>query len=121
MSRLPGGFTLLEVLVALAVIALALVAVVRTAGMGSAALAHQTDTTYATWVAANVVFDVREAGGSPALGRSEGSMRMGPRDWYWRVDVETTEDPALRRLDVTVFADPQRESPIAVLTGFAGR
>lgn len=114
------GFTLLEVLVALAVVALALVALVRASGLSADALAREREVTLATWVAANVVADSRLEGRLPETGRSEGSMRMGIRDWYWRLEVQATDDPAVRRLEVAVYADPARTRPAASLTGFAG-
>ena len=114
------GFTLLEVLVALAVVALALVALVRATGLSANALARERDVTLATWVASNVVTDVRLAERNPEPGRREGSMRMGTRDWYWRLEVQGTDDPAIRRLEVGVFEDAARTRPVASLTGFAG-
>jgi hypothetical protein len=47
-------------------------------------------------------------------------MRMGTREWYWRAEVQGTDDPAIRRLDVGVFEDSARERPVTSLTGFAG-
>jgi general secretion pathway protein I len=114
------GFTLLEVLVALAVLSLALVALVRATGLAAGALARERDTTLATWVAANVVTDLRLGERFPALGRREGVMRMGTREWYWRAEVQGTDDPAIRRLEVGVFEDPARAQPVTSLTGFAG-
>jgi general secretion pathway protein I len=114
------GFTLLEVLVALAVVALALVALVRATGLSAAALSREREVTLATWVASNVVTDVRLAERIPEPGRREGSMRMGMRDWYWRLEVQGTDDPAIRRLEVGVFEDAARTRPVTSLTGFAG-
>jgi general secretion pathway protein I len=114
------GFTLLEVLVALAVVALALVALVRASGLSADALARERDVTLATWVASNVVTDLRLAERNPGVGRREGSMRMGPREWFWRLEVQGTDDPAIRRLEVAVFEDAARSRPVASLTGFAG-
>jgi general secretion pathway protein I len=114
------GFTLLEVLVALAVLSLALVALVRATGLSASALARERDITLATWVASNVVTDLRITERFPEPGRREGSMRMGTRQWYWRAEVQGTDDPAIRRLEVGVFEDAQRERPVTSLTGFAG-
>jgi general secretion pathway protein I len=115
------GFTLLEVLIALAVVALVLVALVRTAGTAARALDREREVTLATWVAANVLAEQRIAGGMPALGRREGSQRLGAREWRWQSVVQATEEPAIRRIDVRVFADSAPEDGVATLTGFAGR
>lgn len=120
MKRAVRGFTLLEVLVAVAVVALALVALVRAAGLSAQGLAREREVTFASWVAANVVVDVRTTERFPAPGRRDGTMPMGPRTWYWRLEVQDTDDPALRRLEVAVYDDAARTRPVSSLTGFAG-
>lgn len=115
------GFTLLEVVVALAVIALALLALVRTAGLGAAALAHETDLTFAQWVAANVMSEVRLRERHPALGRRDGVATMGPREFRWELVVQATEEPSIRRLDVRVFRPGTSQDAVTGMTGFAGQ
>lgn len=114
------GFTLLEVIVALAVIALALLALVRTAGLGAAALAHETELTLAQFVAANVMSEARLREGAPALGRRDGVATMGPREFKWELVVQATEEPSIRRLDVRVFPAGDPEHAVTNITGFAG-
>jgi len=114
------GFTLLEVLIALAVVALVLVALVRTAGTAARALERERDVTLATWVAANVLAEQRVAGGVPPMGRREGSQQLGGREWRWQSVVQATDEPSIRRIDVRVFADGQPDSSVATLAGFAG-
>jgi general secretion pathway protein I len=116
-----SGFTLLEVLIALAVIALALVALVRTAGVGADALAHERETTLASYVAANVLADVRLREIFPPTGKREGYQRQGARDWRWELVVQGTSEPALRRLDVRVFHSGEASDPVFTLVGFAGQ
>lgn len=114
------GFTLLEVLVALAVVALALVALVRSVGLGAAALAHEREVTYAHWVAANVLARTRLSERFPALGKRDGTERLADREWRWELVVQATDAPGLRRLDVRVFGR-DREASLAALSGFAGQ
>jgi general secretion pathway protein I len=118
--RRARGFTLLEVLIALAIVALVLVALVRTAGTAARALERERDVTLATWVAANVLAEQRLAGGQPPLGRREGAQRLGGREWRWQSVVQATDEPAIRRIDVRVFADAAPEDGVASLTGFSG-
>ena len=114
------GFTLLEVVVALAVISLALLALVRTAGLGAAALAHETELTLAQWVAANVMTEARLRDAQPALGRRDGVADMGQREFRWELVVQATEEPSIRRLDVRVFPAGDKEHAVASMTGFVG-
>lgn len=115
-----GGFTLLEVVVALAVISLALLALVRTAGLGAAALSHETELTLAQWVAANVMTEARLRDAQPSLGKSEGVAGMGQRQFRWELVVQATEEPSIRRLDVRVFPAGDAEHSVTGMTGFVG-
>ncbi len=117
------GFTLLEVLVALLLLSLALVAMVRLAGLEARATAQLRDGTMGQWVAANVVAETRLRTAFPALGRSNGETTLGGRRWRWTLDVEPTEEPRVRRLDVVVVALGTRddEGVAARLSAFASR
>jgi general secretion pathway protein I len=112
------GFTLLEVLVALVLVAVALAALVRTAGTEARNLALLQEGAVAGWVAANVVAETRLRPGLPDPGRSQGRASMAQRQWRWQLDIQATELPEVRRLDVQVFAEGS-EQPAAGLTGFA--
>ena len=70
MRQRCGGFTLLEVLVALLLLALAMVALVRAAGLEARALSQLQDATVAQWVASNVLAETRLTGRPPAQGRT---------------------------------------------------
>jgi general secretion pathway protein I len=116
------GFTLLEVVIALAVVAIALLGLVRTAGIGTRTLTHERELTLARFVAANVLTETKLRERFPATGRRDGTMRMGPRNYRWELVVQATEEPAIRRLDVRVFEDGPIDdaTSIASLSGFAG-
>lgn len=118
------GFTLLEVVIALAVVAIALLGLVRTAGLGARALSHERELTLASWVAANVLAETRLREPFPSVGRRDGTAEMGPMTFRWLLVVQGTEDPAIRRLDVRVFEGDEsvdaQDAPIASMTGFAG-
>jgi len=111
------GFTLLEVLIALLVLSLSLVALVKLAGLQADHLHHQRESTLAQWVAANAVAELR-LNGLPEIGEHNGQERMAGREWIWRAEVESTDLPRLRRIEMQVFADAADASPVAHLTAF---
>ena len=126
-SRGAGGFTLLEVLVALLLLSLALVALMRLSALDLRASAQLRDTTFAQWVAANVLAESRLRSELPPLGRSNGEARMAGQRWRWELAVSQTEAADVRRMDVTVRAAGEERSisisdddgVAARLTGFA--
>lgn len=117
--RLRGGFTLIEVLIALAVIALALVALTRTASIEVRGFEQLRERNLAGWVAANVLTDTRLASNFPAIGLVDGRVRLADREWRWTREVQATANADVRRIDIRVFRDAERE-PSATLSGFAG-
>jgi general secretion pathway protein I len=121
----PAGFTLLEVLIAILVLALALTALVRLAGLEARASAQLRDTTLAQWVASNAIAETRLQDAFPGVGRREGEATLAGRRWRWQMQVQATYDPSIRRLDVQVFgADPESgvvSAAVTSLTGFAAQ
>lgn len=111
------GFTLLEVLIALVVVSLALLALTRTAGGQVSGFDSLRERTLAGWVAANVLSETRLATPFPPTGVRDGRARFANQDWRWRLEVKATDDRDMRRMDVFVFLGEARE-PSASLSGF---
>ncbi|MCC6301955.1 MAG: type II secretion system minor pseudopilin GspI [Gammaproteobacteria bacterium] len=114
--RLPArsrarGFTLLEILVALAVIAIALAAIVGETVQRLGNAARLTDRTLAHWVAMNRITEQQLSNEWPAVGITTGSAELADREWFWTLKVSGTEDADVRRLDLEVRADKGAERP----------
>lgn len=114
------GFTLVEILVALAIVAIAL-----TAGMR--ALTQATDTaaalkarTLALWVAQNRLAAAQIATPWPALGSYNGDAQEAGATFVWQASVSPTPNPAFRRIDIVVAEPSTPDYAIARLTGFLG-
>ncbi len=113
------GFTLIEVMVALIIVALSLTAV--TASMSQMINAAQTmrERTYASWIAQNRIAELRLAPASPKLGATSGEVLYANADWAWRTVVSATGVDELYRIDVSVsFAGS--DDVIRMVTGFVG-
>ena len=125
-ARLPQqqtGFTLLEVLVALAVVAIALAALV-TAATGQLRISERTrDKTVAGWVAANVLTDLKLRERFPEPGERSGVVAMANQRFSWRALVQTTVESDLRRIDlrVSLKIEGAPDQPVLSRTEFAGR
>ncbi len=120
MTRSPSrGFTLLEVMVALAIVALSLTAV--TAAMSQMIDTAQTmrDRTYASWIAQNRIAELRLQLATPKVGVSEGEVEYANTDWSWRAEVSETFVEELLRIDVSVSLGGS-DDVIRSVTGFVG-
>jgi general secretion pathway protein I len=96
------GFTLIEVLVALAIVAVGMAAVMRTVSSSADTILYLRDKTFAQWVALNQIANLRITGQSPGVGNSEGDTDYAGRKWHWRQDVVASEVPGVKRIDVSV-------------------
>ena len=118
--RTAAGFTLLEVLVALAVIALSMGAIIKATGDYTNNQSYLRDRTMALWVARNVLVQYRVDKEWPRVGERKGTQEMGNREWRWLAVTSQTDEAELRRLDVEVFPIDSEDDdlPLSVLSGF---
>ena len=114
------GFTLLEVLIGLVVLSLALLALTRTAALQVDSFGQLRDRTMAGWLAQDMLAETRIGNPFPPLGTSNGKRRFGPADWRWEVTVQPTQVATVRRIEIRIFTDADRETALAQLSGLAG-
>lgn len=115
------GFTLLEIMVALTVLALALSAAVTAVGRQAADAGYLRDKTYAHWVGMNRVAEIQLSKTWPDVGRQNGDEELATQRWFWLAEVKETPDPDTRRLEVQVRLNEEDETPLANLTAYLPR
>lgn len=114
------GFTLVEILVALAIVAIALTAGMRALTQATDSAAALKARTLALWVAQNRLAAAQVATPWPAIGSYDGDAEQAGMTFLWKASVSTTPNPAFRRIEIVV-AEPQAPGyAIARLTGFLG-
>ena len=96
------GFTLIEVLVALAIVAVGMAAVLGTLSSSADTVSYLRDKTFAQWVALNQIATLRLSGQQTPVGDSSGDIDFAGRSWHWRREVVATEVPGVVRIDVSV-------------------
>ena len=113
------GFTLIEVMVALTVAVLALVAVMASISQMIDAGTAMRDRTYASWVAQNKIAELRLANVEPEVSDTSGEVTFAGIEYGWTAIVSETGVEALYRVDVEVgFAGS--DDILRTVTGFIG-
>lgn len=115
------GFTLVEALVALVILAVALAAALRSGELGAQGTEAVRLRLLADWVAADRLAELRARRLWPGLGVSEGSVRQAGLGFTWRQTVAATPNPFFRRIAVQVRREGEGASapPLAEAVGFA--
>ncbi len=105
------GFTLVEVLVALAIVAIALGAAARSVALTSDSVLEYKRLVLAGFVAENRMGELVARRAWPGVGVTEGSEQQAGMEFRWRAEVLSTPHPLLRRVEIHVMdpSDPGRE------------
>ena len=114
------GFTLVEILVALAIIAVALAAGMRALAQATDSAATLKQRTLALWVAQNRVAAATLEAPWPAPGRRDGNAVQAGVAFVYHETITATPNPAFRRIDVVVAAPDTPDYALARLAGFLG-
>ncbi len=117
MSTHHKGFTLIEVLVALALVAIAFAAIMRSMAQSIDTTMVLRDKSYALWVAQNRLA-LHELGQNwPSLDTRDGTATMAGREWRWKEKVISTPLENLRRIEIEITAI-ENDYVLARLIGF---
>jgi general secretion pathway protein I len=116
------GFTLLEVLVAMAFFAIAFAGVSKAFGDLITNTNYIQERTLGQWVAENQLAMLSIDNNFDTAGNDSGSEEMAGRTWYWNQIIKNTAQPDVRRVIIEVRTEQQRDTaPVAKLEGYLGR
>lgn len=115
------GFTLIETLVALAIIAIALAAALRAMTANIDAVTDMKTRTQAAWVASNVINQMVAQQVFPDMGAREGRVTQGHSEFIWRQEVTVTPNYSFRRVEVKVFLPGALEHAVARQVSYVAR
>jgi len=115
------GFTLIEVLVALAIMALAFAALLRASGLAAENSATLRERMLAGWMAENHMARLQAQRAWPMVGVQSGLLTQDQRSWQWEQEVRPTEDPQLLRIEIRILAAGTARYQLAQLVGFVAR
>lgn len=112
------GFTLLETLVALAILAIALAAVMRASAAATNHAEAMRIRILADWVAQNRLAQHAARGDFLPVGIQNGEETQAGVRMLWKEEIGVTPNPAFRRIEVSVYAADDPESALRRLSGF---
>ena len=114
-----AGFTLIEVMVALAIAGLSLAAVAAAVSQMVDAGSAMQERTYASWIAQNTITELRLSNELPEVSSTSGEVLYASIEWDWRATVSETGVENLFRVDVEV-SYAGSDDIIRTVTGFIG-
>jgi general secretion pathway protein I len=115
------GFTLIEVLVALAIVAIALAAGFRSVAQSANSASALKARTLALWVAENRLAAAQLETPGPAVGEQSGNDTQAGASFVWHARVIGTPNPAFRRVEITVAEALRPDYVLARLVGYVGQ
>ncbi len=118
-SERTRGFTLVEVMVALAIAGLSLAAVAASISQMVDAASAMQERTYASWIAQNKIAELRLADEIPEVSSTSGEVEFAALEWAWRATISETGVESLFRVDVEVSYAGSDEI-IRTVSGFIG-
>jgi general secretion pathway protein I len=108
----PNGFTLLEVMVALAIFSLAALALIRLQAFSIRSASDVISHDMAWQVARNRAAELLSDPNPPVLGNSNGTQNNGGQNYRWTQVVKKTEDARIIRIDIFVQGDDGRRAAL---------
>lgn len=117
MKRIQG-FTLLEVLVALAILAIAMAAVSRTANSSVQHVEALRARIVANWVAQDRMALHQARSDWLPTGSTSGQETQAGVDYPWQEQVTATPNPTMRRIVVSVYDPKDRQHVLREITGY---
>jgi general secretion pathway protein I len=120
-ARHPGGFTLIEVIVALVIIGLGMLGAIQAVSQTAGNSGYLRDKTIAHWVAMNRLTEIRLQKSAPGIDKTSDEVEMAGRRWKWTMNVTQTPVETIRRIDISVRPSEAKEGvSLASVSGFYG-
>jgi len=105
------AFTLVEVLVALIIVALGMGAALKALTSAADNTARLREKTFAAWVAFNQLATERLGTGLATTATKEGEVEFADSRWHWQQTIEDMQVPGLKRITVRVRHSDQADRP----------
>lgn len=116
-----NGFTLIEMLLALAVFAYAASSILSVLGQTAKNLSDIEQMTFASWVANDRLVELQADKTWPPKDKAKGERELAGQKWYWLQKVEKSADENLRKVNVEVRLDQSATSSLYMLSTYVSK
>lgn len=116
-----NGFTLIEVMLAMAIFAIAGVALVSTTETHFRNLGHLETKMMANWVASNQLVEAKLDKSWPLKNNKKGKEKLADREWFWIQKVAKTSDQNLSAVSIEVRLDQTKKLSLTNLTTYVSK
>ncbi len=113
-----SGFTLIEIIIALVVIAVALGAVIATTGNSVKHGAHIKEKTIALWLAQNISAEVNIKKQWLPAGNQFSDEEMAGQQWQVKRIITQTPDKNIKKMEIQVYSGRTTDNKIVSLTTY---
>ncbi len=114
------GFTLLEVLVAMAILSMGMIAVFSGMSQSLSVTTRLRDKTLASWIATDRITELQISGEYPDAGTRRDQVEMAHTEWVYNMKISEIPEIAMRRIDITVSFADSPDNILATIIGFIG-
>lgn len=115
--RNESGFTLIEVVVALAIVVVSFMALYGVILQMVASITVMQEKTLASWVAFDQITELRIKGTPPTDSKSNGIKEMGGITWLYSVEIRPTASEYIRQIIVTVAPENEPDRTLGLVSG----
>lgn len=120
-TKTKKAFTLLEVLVAMSVLAISMLTLVKVSTQNTIQTSYLKDKTFAHWVAVNKMNEVKLESNWPDKGKSSGTVMMAKQEWYWELKISDygKQSDRVRILKIDVRLEERNKEALLSYVSFA--
>lgn len=115
------GFTLIEVMLALAVFSIAGIALLSTASNNVRNIGHLENVMFANWVTSNQLVATSLSTTWPPKNNLKGEVELAGRSWFWKQTVIKTTDDNMRAIVMEVRLHEDDELAVSSLTTYVSK
>jgi len=115
------GFTLIEVMLAMAVFAIAGTALLGSAETNLSTLSKLEQNIIASWVVSNQLVEASLDQSWPPKNNKQGKVEMAGKEWYWQQEVIKTTDKNMRAIVMKVRINEKDESAAVQMVTYVSK